>query len=431
MKNGIEILRNDAAEFINTGSTINIVNPQSEVDFEGKHVIMGGTRLLDLTRLDYLALGSEKAIADIMMDCLGRSNFSCPASQVVTKMSSNLKLEERLSRFHDMSATTMFLNGYAANENMLQALGFRLNTPHLLPYFIILGLREESRKMPTIFFVDGESHYSARHGMQIANKHDPELCLIRQFPSMDYEKLVQRLKRSYQTHGDEAVRVIVSDTISSLTGKIADVGTLCQIASEYDCLLYLDEAHAVGAFGPQGKGVAGTFPEFYRHRDRVMIMGTLTKTFCQIGGYVAMPDESLNQFLRICCPQYIFSAPLPPWMANAAVRIIDQISGDFGEAKRKKLGHVSQYLRKELNSKGFNTLGSESHIIPVLIGQEDTSTLVKEYLLEKGLAAALFIYPAVPRGESTIRMSLCADVEEDEAEYIVDCFQKARDKFHF
>ena len=162
-----------------------------------------------------------------------------------------------------------------------------------------------------------------------------------------------------------------------------------------------------------------------------MIMGTLTKTFCQIGGYVAMPDESLNQFLRICCPQYIFSAPLPPWMANAAVRIIDQISGDFGEAKRKKLGHVSQYLRKELNSKGFNTLGSESHIIPVLIGQEDTSTLVKEYLLEKGLAAALFIYPAVPRGESTIRMSLCADVEEDEAEYIVDCFQKARDKFHF
>lgn len=429
--NGIEILKKDVSEFIKLGAAANIVNPQSEVKFEGKYVMMGKRKLLDLTRLDYLALGSEKIISEIMVDCLGKYNLSCPASQVVTKMDSNRRLEERLSQFHGMSAATVFLCGYAANVNILQALGFRLNTPHLMPYSISIGLGKYSRNVPTIFFVDGESHYSIRHGMQIVNKQNPEMCSIRQFPSMDYEKLIQRLERSFKEYGDEVIRIIVSDTVSSTTGRIFDVGTICKIASKYNCMIYLDEAHAVGALGPQGKGIAVQFPEYFEHRDRILIMGTLTKALCQIGGYVAMPSEELNQFLRACSPQYIFSAPLPPWMAETAVKIIDKISGEFGESKRNKLRSISEYLRKELNNMGFDTLGSQSHIIPVLIGDEHLSTQVKEYLLDKGLATALFIYPAVPRGESTIRMSLCADIEEDEVVYIVNCFQEARNKFHF
>lgn len=431
MKKGTDILKDDVKEFIRLGSMINIVNPQSEVEFEGKYVIMGGKRLLDLTRLDYLALGSEKRVAEIMIDCLGKHNISCPASQVVTKMDSNIRLEKRLAEYHGMNATTMFLSGYSANENVLQALGLRLNAPHLLPYFRSIGLGKESRKMPTIFFVDGESHYSALHGMKIANKHDSDACIITHFPSMDHETLVKKLKKSFQTHGEEALRIIVSDTISSTTGKIFDVGMLCRIAAEYDCMLYLDEAHAVGAFGPQGKGVAANFPDFYTHRDRIMVMGTLTKTFCQLGGYVAMPNEELNQFLRVCCPQYIFSAPLPPWMAEAVLQIIELISGDFGEKKRSSLASVSEYFRTELNKNGFDTMESGSHIVPVHIGDEHVSTDIKEFLLEKGLATALFIHPAVQRGHSTIRMSLCADIEMEEVDYIVKCFIEARGTFHF
>jgi 7-keto-8-aminopelargonate synthetase-like enzyme len=431
MNTGTDILNDDVKEFIRLGSIINIVNPQTEVEFEGKHVVMKGHRLLDLTRLDYLALGSEKCIAEIMIDCLGKYNLSCPASQVVTKMDANLRLEQRLADFHGMAATTMFLNGYAANENILQALGLRLNAPHLLPYFRSIGLGKESRKMPTIFFVDGESHYSALHGMKIASKHDAEVCIIVHFPSMDHNKLVQKLKNSYIKYGNEAVRIIVSDTVSSTTGKIFDVGMLCKIAAQYDCMLYLDEAHAVGALGSQGKGIAAQFQEFKTHRDRIMVMGTLTKTFCQIGGYVTMPNEELNQFLRVCCPQYIFSAPLPPWMAEAVLQIIEMIAGDFDDTRRKKLATISEYLRVGLNSNGFETMGSGSHIIPVHIGDEQVSTDVKEFLLEKGLATALFIHPAVQRGHSTIRMSLCADIEEEEVDYIVNCFKQARDKFHF
>ena len=330
-----------------------------------------------------------------------------------------------------MSAATMFLSGYSANENVLQALGLRLNAPHLLPYFKSIGLGKESRKIPTVFFVDGESHYSAKHGIKIANERDADGCKINHFPSMNYDKLIQKLKRSFQVDGDEAVRIIVSDTVSSTTGKIFDVGALCKIAAEYDCMLYLDEAHAVGALGPQGKGVAAQFPEFALHRDRVMVMGTLTKTFCQLGGYVTMPNEGLNQFLRVCCPQYIFSAPLPPWMAEAILRIIKQVSGDFGEKRRNALSSVSAYLRNELNKRGFNTQGSESHIVPVLVGDEHISTEVKEYLLDRGLATALFIHPAVPRGQSTIRMSLCADIEFEEVDHILNCFEGARNKFLF
>jgi 7-keto-8-aminopelargonate synthetase-like enzyme len=205
--------------------------------------------------------------------------------------------------------------------------------------------------------------------------------------------------------------------------------SLCSIAEEHDCLLYLDEAHAVGTLGPHGKGIAADFKEIEKYKDRILTMGTLTKTLSQLGGYVALFNTELDRFLRACSPQYIFSAPVPPWIAEATIRIIKLISGDFGEERRQRLKSISKYLRTKLLENGFDILNSESQIIPALIGEQSRAEKIRNLLEEQGFLVSLFKYPAVPKDGSLIRFSLCADITEEEIDQVMKTMLSAREKF--
>ncbi len=158
-------------------------------------------------------------------------------------------------------------------------------------------------------------------------------------------------------------------------------------------------------------------------------MGTLTKTFSQLGGYVTLSNSYLECFLRACSPQYIFSAPIPPWMAEAATRIINLVSGDFGNKRRERLASISAYLRTKLFEIGFDILNSDSHIIPALIGNQEKAEKIRIFLEQQGFLVSLFKYPAVPRNGALIRFSLCADVTEEEIDRVVKTMLSARDKF--
>ncbi|MBF0555895.1 MAG: pyridoxal phosphate-dependent aminotransferase family protein [Nitrospirae bacterium] len=430
MKNVIETLMKEAAEFASKGAEINIVNPQSYAEeFNCKYLVVKGDRKLDLTRLDYLGLGSSSKIREIMIDCIKNYDISCPASQMVMKSGSNVKLESVLADFHGMSESIVFTTGYTANDNIIQALGLRMNTPHLAAYLYQTGMGQTTKNIPTMFFVDSDSHFSLQRGARLSKSQSKEgTCIISKFASMDYIQLEAQLEKSKNT---EAVRVIISDTLSSCSGKMFDIKKLCELAEKYDCLLYLDEAHAIGALGPQGRGVAYEVTMMENYRARIIIMGTLTKVFCQLGGYVTMSNTFLSWFLRFCSPQYIFSAPVPPWMAETLVKMIALIKGDFGEAERQKLKDVSGYIRGELLRNGFNILDSNSHIVPIFIGDEAKSDSVKDCLEKDGFVGALFKYPATSKGNALIRLSLCSDVTQDEASHVIESLVSARKKIGF
>lgn len=430
MMSGIDILMSEAKEFVKVGSAINIVNPQSNTEsFAGKYLVVEGERKIDLTRLDYLGLGSNQAVRELMIDSIRGCDISCPASQVVMKSQPTVELERAIAELHGMKETIVFTSGYAANENLMLALSSRMNSLHLLSYFHDTGMGRSTRKMRTIFFVDGDSHYSLQLSLKLGKASGRNGCLVNKFPTMDYETLRSQLEQSMEL--GEAVRIIVSDTLCSSTGRIVDVKRLCDLSEEYQCLLYLDEAHSIGALGPQGRGVACAFSEIERHRERLLIMGTLTKVFCQLGGYVTLPDQMLSWYLRICCPQYIFSAPVPPWMAQVLVKIIEMVKGNLGEIERGKLHNASSLMRGELNKRGFNTLGSNSHIIPVAVGDELLAAKVKAHMEDCGFVVALFEHPAVAKGNALVRFSICSDITEEEVVRAVLSLVQAREKYKF
>lgn len=428
---GLKILLNETQEFVEKGPEFNIVNPQSSAEdgFHGKYLTIEGQKKLDLTRLDYLALGSDPAIREIMIDCIKKYDIGCPCSQMVVRTDPTLRLERTLAEFHGMKESIVFTSGYSANFNVIQALGLRTNTPHIMWYFHKIGIGKLSRTAPTIFFLDGESHYSLLHGIRASKSLINNKCILNTFPSGDYECLSRELQKSEKHYGDSAVRIIVSDTLSSTSGKIFDMHSLCSIAEEHDCLLYLDEAHAVGTLGPHGKGIAADFKEIEKYKDRILIMGTLTKTLCQLGSYVASFNKELDSFLRACSPQYIFSAPVPPWMAEATIRIINLISGGFGEERRQRLKTISKYLRTKLLKNDFDILNSESQIIPALIGNQEKAEKIRIFLEQQGFLVSLFKYPAVPRNGALIRFSLCADITEEEIDRVMKTMLSAREKF--
>lgn len=425
---GTAILRAEAEEFALKGTAEGFANPQSMSDgpFDSKYLMVNGRPCIDLTRLDYLSLGRSEKVREIMTRKIGEADIGCPASQMVMKCASTVRLEEAIASLHGTSHSILFTAGFPANENILMALGLRMNTPHLLPYVRGTKMGSSLKRAPTVFFVDEEAHFSAHHAIRLAKLQARDKCFAQRFASGDNQRLVDEVQASIRTHGETAVRVIVSDTLSSVSGRIFDVEALCQIAEEYDCLVYLDEAHAVGSLGSEGEGVASGSKSFARFRDRVIIMGTLTKSVAQLGGYVTMASEPLSWFLRGCSPQYIFSAPVPPWMADSIVEIFDLIRGEHGKEERRKLCDVSEGLRGELLRRGFNIMGSNSHIIPVVIGDDKKSAALKAKLEEHGFMPSVFIYPAVPRGSSLVRFSLCSDVTPEETERLVDCLVAAR-----
>lgn len=421
----MKILRKEAQEFVVEGTKINIVNPQSAADhFNGKYLTIQGKRKLDLTRLDYLGLGSSPQVKEAMIASIRSTDISCPASQMITKTQPNEDLERALAHFHGMKESIVFTSGYSANENIIQALGLRIKTPHISPYVHETGMGKSTKNVPTVFFIDEESHFSVQYPARIGKLLNKDGCIVHKFPSMDYEYLRDKIEKTKSL--GNTVKVIISDTLSSTSGRIFDLKSLYQIADDYDCLLYLDEAHAVGAMGPQGRGIAYEFNKEDRFKERTLIMGTLTKVFCQLGGYVTMLDKSLNWFLRVCSPQYLFSAPVPPWMAQTIIKIVGLIEGDFGDERRQRLYDVSCHMREELIKHDFNILGSNSHIIPVAIGDDTKSAQVKEYLLRDGFVSSFFGYPAVKRGNSIVRFSLCSDVTKEEVDKVIASLLSAR-----
>lgn len=431
--NGPKILLHEAQEFLEKGTEAGFANPQSMAEgiYQGKNTLVNGRRQIDLTRLDYLSLGNSVQVKGIMKQAIDRFNISCPTSQMALKSETNVKLEEAIARFHGMGDSIIFLSGYCANVNIIQALAFRMRTPYFAPYLREVKMGLGTRELLTEFFVDAESHYSLQYAIKSAKAQLVNQCFSQRFATADYDHLVKLLKKSCDQHGDQVLRVIVSDTISSMSGRVYDVETLCRIAEEYDCLLYLDEAHAVATWGMEGRGLASEMKSLERYRNRLIIMGTLTKAVAQLGGYAAVPDKTLSCYLRGCSPQYIFSAPLSPWMAETIIQVLDLIRGNYGMTERMKLIEVSGYMREKLNADGFETLSSNSQIIPVLIGEDMKCIQAKAYLEEKGFTTAIFMCPAVPKGKSILRFSLCSDIAKEEVDCIIKHLLEARQIFEF
>ena len=292
------------------------------------------------------------------------------------------ELEEMLSAAFGKEAALLFNSGYHANTGILPALSDK----------------------STLIVADKLVHASLIDGMLLGS------ATFRRFPHQDLVRLEKILEAEASQY--EKVFVVV-ESVYSMDGDVTDLRRLVALKSKYpNVMLYVDEAHAVGVRGKNGLGIA-------EEQDCIagidLLVGTFGKALASMGAYVACTKE-IREYLVNTMRPLIFSTALPPFQWAWTAFVFSRLK-DFSE-RRDKLSSNSSYLASALNGMGGEM--SESHIVPLMVGDSAECIIRAEYLQRKGFYCMPVRPPTVPKGTSRIRFSLTANVEREELEALVD-----------
>ena len=356
-----------------------------EVEHNGFLIHCDGRETLNLSSNDYLGLASNPALREeFQQETDVRSlGYSASSSRLLSGNHEHYGLLERdLREMYGREAALVLASGYHANIGILPALA---------------GKRD-------LIIADKLVHASIIDGMRLA---DAEMLRYRH---LDYGQLREMLFN----HREKYENVfIVTESVFSMDGDTADLQELCDIKREYDALLYVDEAHAVGVRGTNGLGCC---EEQGCADDVDFIVGTFGKAFASYGAFVVC-DELFRDYLVNTQRSLIFTTALPPVNVAWTRFILGKMPEMFGY--RMKLARVAERLREALRRRGFETRG-DSHIVPFLCGSNENSVYMSELFRDNGFFVLPVRYPTVPKNEARIRFSLNAAIPEEDYECLVE-----------
>ncbi len=346
-----------------------------------------GRRLIDFSSNDYLGLSQHPRLIEGAIAWTRRHGAGSASARLITgTATAYLEIEQRLAAFKGTEAALIFASGFQANATILPAL--------------IELLRGEGEPL---VFTDRLIHASLHHGLAAAS--------IRQirFRHNDLDHLDHLLAREAAKAGP---RLIVTESVFSMDGDCCDLAALTELAAHHGALIYVDEAHATGVLGPQGRGLAAAVP------GRVdIVMGTLGKALGGFGAYVA-GSRALIDYLTTRCAGFVYSTALPPSVfgsLEAALEIVPTL-----EAERAALHREADRLRQAVQAAGFDCGPSRSQIVPVLLGEEEAALAMQRHLETAGLLGVAIRPPTVPAGGSRLRLSLSAAHTGNDIDRLID-----------
>jgi 8-amino-7-oxononanoate synthase len=348
---------------------------------EGR-VTRGGPALIDFSSNDYLGLARHPLLVERARDWTARLGTGTGASRLVTGTAeAHLALEARIAAFKGREAALLFPSGWHCNAAVLAAL---------------------LKAAPgTLLFTDrlihGSLHAGAAGHRQMRFRHN------------DLDHLAELLAARADEPGP---RLIVTESVFSMDGDRVDLARLGAIARANDAFVYLDEAHATGVLGPQGRGLSAEVPG-----AADLVMGTFSKAFGAFGAYVA-GSQALIDYLVNACGGFIFSTAPPPALLGAIDAALDLVPEM--EAERAHLARLGAALRTRLAAAGIDTGGSTTQIVPAIVGAADRALALAETLREQGLLAAAIRPPTVPPGTSRLRLALSAAHSDADVEVLAD-----------
>ncbi len=320
---------------------------------------------------DYLGQGQDQAVMAAMQAVISRTGTGAGGTRNISGNSHELvELERELAAWHGKEAALTFTSGFVANEAALSVL---------------------ARQIPDcIIFSDASNHASMIAGIRNSR------AAYQIFRHND----VAHLRELLAAAAAGRPKLIAFESVYSMDGDIAPIAALCDVAADFGALTYLDEVHAVGLYGATGAGIAAR--DGLSHRLDV-IQGTLGKAFGLMGGYIA-GSALLVDFVRSFAPGFIFTTALPPVIAAGARASLASLIA-AGELRQKHQANAAR-LKQLLADAGLPVLPSESHIVPLMVGNADACREAARLLLQRHKIYVQPInFPTVPRGTERLRLT--------------------------
>jgi glycine C-acetyltransferase len=336
-------------------------------------VVLDGREVLLLCSNNYLGLTDHPAMKEAAIRAVERYGTGSGASRLVSgNMEPHGELEGRIASFKGTEAALLFNSGYGANTGIIPAIAGRGD----------------------VVFSDRLNHASIVDGALLSRAR-----LVR-YPHNDVSALA-RVMADTETSGR---RLIVSDGVFSMDGDLARLAELVAVKGEFGALLMVDDAHGTGVLGERGRGSA----ELCRVMDKIDIhMGTFGKALGSFGAYAAASREIID-YLVNRARSFIFSTALPPAVASASVAALKLVDSKEGAILRKRLSDNADFFRSALRESGFDTMGSETQIIPVSVGHAGPTMEFSRQLLAEGIFVQGIRPPTVPAGSCRLRCTVMA-----------------------
>ncbi len=355
----------------------------TEVEMDGRKLIMIGSN-------NYLGLTHHPHVVDAVVRAAQRFGSSCTGSRFLNgTLELHEELERRLARFLDREASLCFSTGFQANLGVISSL---------------CGKGD-------VIICDRENHASIVDGCRLS------FADVKKYRHNDMAELEAQLRRAVED-GARGILIIV-DGAFSMMGDLADLPNICRLARNYGARVMVDEAHSVGVLGHHGRGVA----EHFGLEDQVdLVVGTFSKSFASLGGFVAGPEPVVH-FIKHHARSLIFSASIPATAAAAALAALDVIEGQ--PKLRHQLMANARRVREGLGRLGFWIGPTETPIVPVVIGEQQRMLMFWKRLFELGVFTNPVTGPAVPPNMDLIRTSYMASHTDEQIGRVIDIFEQA------
>ena len=351
------------------------------VQIEGRKVIMAGSN-------NYLGLTSHPKVKEAAIKAVEKYGTGCSGSRYLTgTLDLHIELEDKLAKFFNKENVLLFSTGYQTAQG-------------IIPTLVQRGDYVVS---------DKDNHACIVAGNLMAKGATADFVRYKHNDMEDLERVISKLPK-------DAGKLMVSDGVFSTGGEIVELPELNKIAKKYDAKILIDDAHSVGVIGKGGRGTAS---EFNLEKDIDLTMGTFSKTFASLGGFVA-GDERVINYIKHYSPALIFSASPTPASVAAALAALDILEKE--PERVTKLIKNADYMRTGLKKVGFNVIEGRTAIVPVIVGNDELAFKMWKMLYDAGVFVNVFISPGVPQGRQMMRTSYMATHEKDHLDKIIEIF---------